>query len=42
MAVTNDEDPERARDLAKKNIRLAILLGIIALSIFVGYIIVYF
>lgn len=42
MVDTKDDDQERTRELAKKNVRLAILLGLVALSIFVGYIIVYF
>ena len=42
MADTEDDDQGRARALAKKNIRLAVILGLIALSIFVGYIIHYY
>lgn len=42
MVSEKEGDQERARELARKNIRLAILLGLVALAIFIGYIIVYF
>ena len=42
MTGNDNDDKDRAARMAKKNIRLAILLAIIALSIYVGYIIAYY
>jgi len=38
----NDNNENRARELAAKNRRLAISLAVVALLIYIGYILVYY
>ena len=38
---TRKEEPEADRKLAAKNIRLAIILGLVAAGIYAGYILAY-
>ena len=42
MTSNNDDDQDKAGELAKKNIRLAIILAIMALAIYLGYIFAYY
>jgi uncharacterized membrane protein (DUF485 family) len=37
-----EHEEERERNLAVKNIRLAVILAALALAIYVGYILIYF
>jgi len=40
--TSNNDDQDRTGELAKKNIRLAIILAIVALAIYLGYIFAYY
>jgi hypothetical protein len=39
--IENNKDLQQ-KELARKNIRLALLLGAVSITIFVGYIVVYY
>jgi uncharacterized membrane protein (DUF485 family) len=41
MASEDKEDSDAARKLAAKNIRLAIILGLVALAFYIGFILMY-
>jgi len=42
FAMTDNKQSSAEKELAKKNIRLAVILGLIAVGFYVGFVLFYF